>query len=553
MKTIIIFSIILIFLILWSEFFIKSGTYLLLDNISFPIYELKSFFSQTLFFHWFDLVNYFLWYSISIKLIFLTTLILWIFLWYKIWKLINNILDIKEDKIIILLSISSISFIILNPFIYERLATQIWIALAIFFIWLWLVYLIEYILDKIADTSLPKGRDWVRALYLSSLFFGLSFMIMPHTAIFLLIIAIVTLSFFFKKFTIKNILISLFIFLFVNANWLIWSLFLDENKTISTISTFNTQNIESFTSNSLNWLWTEITNLLLYWFWGGKYNRLLIPDNNYWYLAWFAILLIIIYGWIELYKRNKKLTLYLLTLAIVWYILSLWISSSLFAWFNELLYKYVPYYIWMREPQKLTGLVMIVYAIFFLVWVYSILKNNSNFKRKEYIKKILLNHYFIISYIFILLIIWSPNVLFWFNGQLKISNYPNEIFESRDNLIEYNDKNVLVLPWHSYIACEWSNRKVFSNPIWHILKPVTTIMADNIEIWNLYTNNNNERSKQIDEFIKNKDFKILKSLDIDTIYFMDRCADFSKYKYLEKSDDLKKVFESTYVKIYKIK
>ena len=207
----------------------------------------------------------------------------------------------------------------------------------------------------------------------------------------------------------------------------------------------------------------------------------------------------------------------------------------------------------MREPQKLTGLVMIVYAIFFLVWVYSILENNINFKRKEYIKKILLNHYSIITYIFILIIIWSPNVLFWFNGQLKISDYPNEIFQSRDNLIEFNDTNVLVLPWHSYMACEWSNGKVFSNPIWHILKPVTTIMADNIEVANLYTNSNNERSKEIDKFIKTKDFKILKKLEIDTIYFMDRCADFPKYKYLENSEELKKVFESVYVKIYKVK
>ena len=541
MKTIIIFGVILILTIVTPDFFINSGIYFFLDSIFYPVYELKNFFSQSIYFHLRDSLSLLLWYKIYSKIFLLFILIIGAFLWYKIWKLINSILEIKDNKINLLLIISSILFVILNPFIYERLVTQSWIALAIFFIWLGLVYLIEYILN-INN----------KKLYLSWFFFGISFMIMPHTAVFLLIIAIVTLSFFFKKFTIKNILISIWIFLFINANWLIWSLFLNENKTIWKISTFNTQNIESFTSNSLNWLWTEITNLLLYWFWWEKYNRLLTPDNNYWYLAWFAILIIIIYGWIELYKRKKKLTLYLLTLAIVSYILSLWISSPLFAWFNELLYTYVPYYIWMREPQKLTWLVMIVYAIFFLVWIYSILENNKNFKRKEYIKKVLLNSYSIISYMFILLIIWSPNVLFWFNGQLKISDYPDEIFQSRDNLIEFNDKDVLVLPWHSYMACEWSNRKVFSNPIWHILKPVTTIMADNIEVADLYTNSNSDRSKQIEKFVKTKDFTILKKLNIDTIYFMDKCADFPKYKYLEKSDELQKVFQSNYIKIYKI-
>lgn len=542
MKTIITFSIILILTIVTPDFFIKSGIYFFLDSIFYPIHELKNFFFQSIFFHLRDLLSLLLWYKIYSKIFLLFILIIGTFLWYKIWKLINNILDIKEENIKSLLTISSISFVILNPFIYERLVTQSTISLAILLIWFWLIYLIEYILN-INN----------KKLYLSWLFFGLSFMIMPHTAVFLLIIWVITLSFFFKKFTIKNILISIGIFLFINSNWLIWWLFLNENNISSKVSVFNTQNIESFTSNSLNGLGTEITNLLLYWFWWEKYNRLLIPDNNYWYIAWFIIFWIVVYWWIELYKRKKKLTLYLLTLAVVSYILSLGISSVLFSWFNELLYTYVPYYIGMREPQKLTWLVMIVYAIFFLVWVYSILENNSNFKRKEYIKKVLLNQYSIISYIFILIIIWSPNVLFWFNGQLKISDYPDEIFQSRDNLIEFNDKDVLVLPWHSYMACEWSNRKVFSNPIWHILKPVTTIMADNIEVADLYTNSNSDRSKQIEEFIKTKDFTILKNLEIDTIYFMDNCADFPKYKYLETSDELQKVFQSTNIKIYKIK
>jgi len=77
-------------------------------------------------------------------------------------------------------------------------------------------------------------------------------------------------------------------------------------------------------------------------------------------------------------------------------------------------------------------------------------------------------------------------------------------------------------------------------------------MADNIEVADLYTNSNSDRSKQIEKFVKTKDFTILKKLNIDTIYFMDKCADFPKYKYLEKSDELQKVFQSNYIKIYKI-
>jgi hypothetical protein len=43
---------------------------------------------------------------------------------------------------------------------------------------------------------------------------------MPHTAVFVLLIAIITLSFYYKKFSVKNIVITIAIFLLVNANWL---------------------------------------------------------------------------------------------------------------------------------------------------------------------------------------------------------------------------------------------------------------------------------------------------------------------------------------------
>lgn len=543
MKKIIVFIIILAIVTLGIEFFYKPWIYFGLDVVFYPIYNLKSFFSQSLYLHLWDIINLIFGYQFYWRLLLFCTFLVWTLLWIYIWNLIWRILNIKDEKKLFFIKFFSISFIVFNPFVYERFITQTNIILSIYFIWFGLISLIEYILTF-------KNNK----LYLSWIFFWISFMIMPHTLVFLLIIFITTLSFFYKNFSIKKIFFSISIVFLINSNWLIWSLFLNETKSLWKISTFNVQNIEAFTSNNLNSLWVEITNILLYWFWWGKYNRLDIPDNNYWYLAWFLILWIIIYGWYELYKIRKKLTLYLLSLATFAYILWLWISSTLFSWINELLYEYIPYYIWMREPQKLIGILMIVYSIFFLIWAYTILEKNKTFKRKEYFKKIFLNNYFVMGYILILILIWSPNVLFWFNGQLKISNYPKEIFQSRDNLIEYNDTNVLILPWHSYMACEWSYWTVFYNHVKNILLPINVISSDNIEIGHLYTNNkNNNRSKKIDKFIETKDFSILKKLNIDTIYFMDKCADFPKYNYLEKSKKLKKVFESNYIKIYKIK
>ena len=547
MKTILIFSTILIVTILGLDFFTKSGIYWSIDSIFYPIENFKNFFSQSIYWHLRDFVNIYFWYQFYAKAILFLILVVWAFLWYKISKLVFNIFEIKDNKTKEALSIISISFLLINPFIYERLTTQIWIALAIYLIWLWLVYLIECILFP------PSKGDKGGSLYLASLFFWLALTIMPHTAVFVIIIAIITLAFFWKKFEFKNIFISILIFLFVNINWLIWTFFLGENKTVNTVKTFNELNIEAFTTNKLYWS-VEFTNMLLYWFWPEKYNnRLLKPESDWWVIAGILIFSIIVYWFIKLYKKQKKLSLYLLSLWIIAFILGTSISSSLFGWISELFYRYIPYYIWMREPEKLTWLLMIVYAIFFVIWIYFIFEKFEYFRKKEVFKKYFLNKYAISIYSFLLLIIWSPNVLFWFNSWLKITDYPKEIFASKEYLKQKKLDNVLILPWHSYTACLWTDRKVIANPIQYILRPIKSISADNIEIEKLYTNSNSKRSRKIWEFIKTHNFEILKNLKIDTIYFTDYCADYPKYDFLKKSKNLKLKFNSRYIKIYKIK
>ncbi len=539
MKKILIFSTILIITILWLDFFTKSGIYWWLDTIFYPIYNFKPFFSQSIYWHIRDLIIIWFNYQVYSRFIMLLTLFIWVFLWYKLSKLIFQIFDIKNDKKKELLSIMSISFLLINPFIYERTVTQLWIALAIYLIWLWVVYLLYYLLAN------KRNKD----LFLSSTFFWLALSVMPHTVVFLVIIFIVTLLFFYKKFSFKNIIISIFIVFLLNFNWIFWSIFLWENKTISTLKTFNSQNIVAFSSNSLDWLWVELTNLLLYWFWVEKYpkSRILLPDNHkLWIIAWFIIFWIIIFWWIKLYQKNKKLTLYLVSLAIIAYILSLWLSSNLFSWFNELLYKYIPWYIWMREPQKLTWLVMIVYSMLFVIWIYNILKW---FKKKEVFKQ-----YFVVSIIFCLLLIWSPNVLFWYNWQLSIQNYPKDIFKSVSFINKKNiEKDIILLPWHTYMECAWTNKKVISNIIPKFFQHTKFIVPTNIEVGKLYTNNPTKYDKIVKNFLKTHNFWLLKENWIKYIYVLKYCVDYyPNYIFLEKNRNTIRLFKSKFVDIYKI-
>lgn len=544
MKKIILFIIWLAIITLGLEFFYKPWVYFGLDVIFYPIYHLNWFFDQSFYWHFRDIFTILLWYKLYSKFYLLLVLIIWSILWIYIAKLINKIFLIKNEKIILLNKYLWIIFILFNPFIYERLVSQTWIALWVFFIWLWLVFLLKYILEN-------KNK----LLYLSSLYFALSLTIFPHSSVFIIIIWIVTLIFYLKKFSIKNIFYSIFIIFFINCNWIIWTIFLWTNKTLKSINSFDYKNIEAFTSNSLNGLWVELTNLLLYWFWWEKYWHIFTPDliNKRWFIWWFIILFIIILWIYFLYKKNKKLSLYLISLWTISYILSLWISSNIFIDINKFLYDNIPYYIGMREPQKLTWLVAIIYSIFFLSWICFIYKNFKKIKINNYLDKKFFNSTTAFIFLFLIIIAWSPNMLFWFKWQLKIINYPKEYFDSREFLMNnYKNSKNLVLPWHSYMWCKWS-KKIISTPIIYIYKPLDLIVSDNIEIKNVYTNSKNTESKKIEIFLKNKDFKILKALWINNIIFLKNCADYKNYKYLKNNKNLKKIFNSENLIIYKIK
>jgi hypothetical protein len=540
----IIFIILLLSIIVWLDFFTVSWIPISLDSTFFPVYELKWFFSQSFYWHIVDIITIIIWYKIYAKLFIIFTLITWAILGIYVSKLINNVLKISDTKTSFFIRFLWITFISLNPFTYERFITQPWIILWIYLIWFWLVFLINYLLI---------GKK--NYLYISCLFFWFSINIFPHSIIFLVIISIITLLFYFKKFSLKKIIISIWIIILLNFNWIYWNFFLKVSNNISNkIESFDINNIEVFKSNNLNWLWSEITNLLLYWFWGERHRHLYNPEliNQKWYLAWFILLIIIIFWIYNLYKKQRKLTYYLITIMIISYILSLWISSSFFSDINKLLYDTIPYYIGMREPQKLTWLIMIIYSIFFLSGIYYILVLINKTKLKSYLSKYIYNYYFWFIIIFLLIIIWSPNVLWGFNWQLKIIKYPNDFFEITYKLKDSPWKTV-IFPWHSYMACDWTKWKIIANPLEKLINLDLIISADNIENWSLYTNSNRQISKEIESFLKDKDYEYLRKNKINNIIFMKNCADYNNYYFLEKDSNLEKTFSWESLYIFRVK
>ncbi len=546
MKKIIIFIFLLIVSILWLEFFTKSWTYTLLDSVFYPINSLWNFFENSLYWHFHDLISMIFWYKLFSKIYIILILIIWSILWVQLSNYVWNKLNIKNTKTNFLIQCLWVFFILCNPFIYERLITQLWIALWIFVVWFWILNILKFI-----DTSKNKY------LYYSALNFAISLSIFPHTVVFIALVFIIFSLIYFKKLNIKLVLKSWLILLLLNLN-LIVPLFLKwTNQAISSVQTFSSLNIDVFQSNSLSNLWPDLTWIFLYWFWWEKGDRIFTPNliNEKWYIAWIFVLLFVLFWIFKYFKKDKKQTLFLVLLGIFAFILWIWISGNIFTWFNELLYKYIPYYTWMREPQKLLGILMFVYAFFFLIWVIELLNLLINVSLKN---KLELNKYIFNSYIYFLILIsfifsWSPNILFWFNGQLKIIDYPKEYFEAKEFIQQNNFSKNLLFPWHSYMWCSWNYWRSVANIYPSYLWKDIIISAENIEIWSLYTNNSSQISTQIETFLKTKDLSILKNNNIKTIILQKTCADFKSYNFLYEINWLEQVFNTQNLDIFKIK
>lgn len=531
-------------LIVWLDFFFKSWTYFLLDMVFSPTTVWKWFFEQSIYWHLFNFFNYILWYIFFSKIyFFLIVFFTWI-LAYKLSQIFIKIFSI-DKKYKNFFSYTFILFLYLNPFFYERMITQPWVFTWIVFIWFWIYFLLKNIFFE---------QKVINYIYLWILFW-FSFTVMNHALFMVALIYLLYFLFFIRnKKSFFYLLLSWIIFISLNLNWIIWNIFLWQWETLSYVNSLNQANIENFYTNWLSPLWPVLTSLQLYGFWWERYFHFKLPDsvNPNWFMAWFVVLWLIVF-WIYKYikiNKERKILYFLLILWFISYILALGINAP-WGFISQFLYDYVPFYVWLREPHKWIWILMLVYAIFFSIWVYYILLILEKIYKSDYTK------YIVLFVLFIFLNSWTPNVILAFSGQLFMTDYPKDYVEFRNTEIQkdYKNNQYLLFPWHSYIACDRSKR-VTSNIFKNFSYPLKIISSDNIEVWNLYTNSSNPRSKDIEKFIETKDIDLLKKHNITHIIQFDTCADHEKFQEildnLQKDNKIKKIKDGKDIDLYEI-
>lgn len=404
-------------------------------------------------------------------------------------------------------------FLMLNPFVYSRMIEWqigiiIWLVMIVFF----LMFLINYFHDNSKKN-----------LFLSGLFSSLSIMWMYHSIYFVaLILWVFFIANFIKhrniKFLSYSLSVILWFILLLNINW-ISGIFLWNSVLSANVGQIEQSHFWAFSTAAWNNLYLNILSLHGFW-WEAQWRFKPSFLNNWsWGVLFWFIFIIIIY-WVYLRfknSNNKYIEISLIIIALISFILSLGIShNNIFSWLNQLLYDYLPYYKGFREPQKWVSLLLIVYAYFgsyWIIWVYNLVLE-KNFYPK-----------FVAWLLVSLPIFYTPAMLFWFSGQLRVFDYPKERYSLLEKSYKWEIKlssfeninfdnqcqakiqwtslrcyDMLSLPRHQYIWLSFA-WKVIANPSEWFFYPIKVLQWDNMEIWPIYSQSSRPESKIIEKYL----------------------------------------------------
>jgi len=490
------------------------------------------------------------------KIIIILTFVIPAFWGYLLSKKTKNIYAI----------LFTILFLIFNPFLYDRfLDWQINIYLS-YSLYPLFLYFLKNTLEN------HHSKKYI-LLWLFSLILCL---ISIHNIIFLLFIFVIFSIFYIKKTWVKNIskiLISVLIF---NLLWILPFLFLKTEKFELAKQIDNFWNNHQQAFKTVSWDANIYFNVLsMHWYWGENQKRFTtVAEINTKWKNLFILIFFIVLLWIYSRIKEKKFNNFeksLLILALVSYILALWISeNNIFSFINKFLYDYLPFYKWFREPQKWVIFIVIFYAYFGWFWIKFLSEKIKKINIEKFIK------IFILSILAVMPIFYNSDFFWSFWWQISIKQYPkqwkeikniifeeNNIFEKECKYLEEKKStscyNTLSLPWHSYMWFNFTKKRTG----WWIVRYFwdNILISDNLEYSWIYTQSTRIESKIIEKYIwpkwvfknidniKKEDLNTfildLKNLEIKNIILLKE-VDFVLYK-----DFLNLLEEKKYIDIKK--
>ncbi|MEK7127917.1 MAG: hypothetical protein AAB838_04325, partial [Patescibacteria group bacterium] len=349
-----------------------------------------------------------------------------------------------------------------------------------------------------------------------------------------------------------------------NINWLL-PVLLGRGSLITAVSQFSRNDIIAFQSFH-DPVFGLIFNLLSgYGFWVEAQEYFVSPKEIVFF--WPIISLIFIFlatiGAYKIFKNKEKASLPLAITLIVLFLIALDFAGGIalpaFSDTAFWLYEKFPFLIGLREPQKLVAVIMFCYAYFGSVGL-SFLAG----KVKPVFKYVLLGFFCLLPFIY------TPTIFGGFWGQLKPVEYPaswfkvNEIISIDPGMRRDDNPLTLFFPWHQYMRFGFANNLVLANPAPRFFtKPI--LASENYETKSLYSHDVRPEALHIEGLLSMEKEGVNLAGDqvfarikwgestavINVKYIiLAKEADWQTYGFLDKSEDLKKIYEDGSLILY---
>ncbi|HUC37993.1 MAG TPA: hypothetical protein VMR97_12835 [Acidimicrobiales bacterium] len=242
---------------------------------------------------------------------------------------------------------------------------------------------------------------------------------------------------------------------------------------------------------------------------------------------------------------NRRTPVALLIMGVAGYFLALGDqgpTGPLFRW----AYFHVPFFAVMREPQKFLMLTALAYAVFFGWGVERIVGSVRAFRLDVRTAGAA-------GLAVLLPLAYTPTIFDGLAGQITPSHLPSS-WGKADRLMGNGPGQILILPWHLYLAFPFTEGRVIANPAPSSFRR-SVISGDNVQAKGIYTTSTSTRSTYLEYLFglgaTNKDFgSLVAPLGVEYVVLA-KTVDWRNFRWLGSQHDLGLVMDSPSLEVWR--
>jgi hypothetical protein len=213
-------------------------------------------------------------------------------------------------------------------------------------------------------------------------------------------------------------------------------------------------------------------------------------------------------------------------------------TGGVFLW----LFQHWPGFKIMREPQKFLTALVLAYAVGFGAGAAALSKLVPRPRFRALLCAMVLAAPFLYGF----------TELWGFDGYIQPSTYPTSWSVADQKMAA--DATALVLPWHAYLAFDWTDWRIVANPMADYFdRPV--ISGDDIQAGPIYSETTDPRSLFLQFCLSHgastTEFgRLIAPLGIRYIVLA-KTADWRSYSWIRKQKDLREIYDTENIEVYK--